>query len=152
MKLKKWPKARLTIVLNALKDQILAYLSESNCKFRSLCSHLSLSSKPLHSICYLWSHLDFRKKIQYFMRHLNLSFTLKIWLFFESRAQHLLMCRGVMNRHQRWMKIELLVQPWRLNGDLNSDENDRTLSDTSKAESSCGSLVFASYFPEHPEE
>lgn len=94
----------------------------------------------------------FQKKIQYFMTHLNLFFTLKIWLFFEPRAQHLFMCRGVMNRHQRWMKIELLVHPWRLNGDLNSDENDWTLPATSKAESSSGILVFASCFPVHLEE
>lgn len=57
-----WPRPRLTTVLNTLMDQILTCLSESNWKFRSLYSHLPLSSKPLHFICYLWSHLDFRKK------------------------------------------------------------------------------------------
>lgn len=53
------------------------------------------------------------------------------------------MCIGVMNCHQRVnecnhiIKIELLVQPWCLNGDLNSDEHDNT-SDSSKEESSHG--------------
>lgn len=39
------------------------------------------------------------------------------------------------------MKIEFQVQPWCLNGDLNSDENDITPG-SYKAEISSGNMVF----------
>lgn len=51
---------------------------------------------------------------------------------------------------QSYNEDRVFGPPWCLTGDLISDKNDTTLSDSSKAESSCGIMVYGQPLPKAP--
>lgn len=67
-------------------------------------------------ICYLWSHLDFRRKIQYFMTHLNLYIALKSG--YSARQEHkTYLCVQNLQTTTKGecthiIKSKSLLQPW----------------------------------------